>query len=64
MKIDDIERDILDKKHEKFNLMYRKQDEALPHLLKIVGDFWREERNHFSKTDFLSSAHLQLIVSG
>src|SRR5689334_19209484 len=64
MKIDDVEKDILDTKYEKFNLIYRKQDEALPHLLKIVGDFWREENNDLAKSDFLSSAHLELTISG
>ena len=64
MKIDNVEKDVLDTKYENFNLIYRKQDEALPHLLKIVGDYWREERNDLSKSNFMSSAHLELTISG
>ena len=64
MKIDDVEKDVLDTKYEKFNLIYRKQDEALPHLLKIVGDYWREARNDLPKSEFLSSALLESTMSG
>jgi len=53
-----VETNVLDTQYKKYKITLRPQDEAIPHLLKVTGDIWREltnsplQNNRVSKTTF------------
>ncbi len=61
--IREIEANILDKEFLKFKLMHRSQDDAIPHMLKIVGDFWRESDDNVT-SPALFKPKVDLLLGG
>ncbi len=57
-----VETNILDKQYKKYRLALRRQDEAIPHLLKVTGDFWRELTNSPSQSNRVSKPTFDVVL--